>query len=160
MPCKGCRQEEGYAPTPDESAALERSREQNKAGNLKVSEERTRAKKRKLDEYLANGPVPDGKDDVGLTQEQLDHQITKALQDKVSDLHDEGLAAERDCLLGVFLGTHAFNVTISANHRRLVEHGFKMIRKDPVIVKQDGSKLKLHEYDSKIDQVLLAKGKF
>jgi len=176
MPCKGCRQEEGYAPTPDESAALERSRQQNARGNLKhnpknnpknnpqnnlkQSEERTRAKKRTLEEMLADGSVPDGKDDVDLTQEQLDHQITKALQDKVSDLHEQGLAAERDSLLGVFLGTHPFNVTISANHRRLVEHGTKMARKEPAIVKQDGSKLTLHEYDSKINQVLLAKGKF
>jgi len=53
------------------------------------------------------------------------------------EYRDKGMAAERDSLLGVLLGTHPFNVTISANHRRLVEHGSKMMKgkKEPAIVK-------------------------
>ena len=173
MDCKTCRNAEGYK----ESDTAREAREKEKASNAiknpmfnakwnpinnRINNAKTTAKleatkKRTFEEMKAEGSLTEGQDNEFLTQQELRRQIIESLKSHVRRLHQAGNNAERDSLLGVLLGINAFNVTMSAHHRRHIEHGYKMARANPPIVKADGGKLSLKEYNALIDQVPHAK---
>ena len=165
MDCKTCRNAEGYKESDRARVAREKQkarsaikrREFNAKWNRITTAKLEATKKRTFEEMKAEGSLTEGQDNEILTQQELHRQIIESLQSHVRRLHQAGNNAERDSLLGVLLGINAFNVTMSAHHRRQIEHGCKMSRANPPIVKADGGKLSLEEYNALIDQVPHAK---
>ena len=169
MDCKTCRNAEGYKESDRARVAREKQKARSAINNAinnakwnrrKIAEATAKlqaTKKRMFEEMKAEGSLTEGQDNDLLTQQELHRQIIESLKSHVRRLHQAGNNAERDSLLGVLLGINAFNVTMSAQHRRQIEHGCKMSRANPPIVKADGGKLSLEEYNAIIDQVPHAK---
>lgn len=165
MDCKACRNAEGYKESDKARAAREKEKASNALknpinypiNNAKTAAKLVATKKRTFEEMKGEGSLTEGQDNEFLTNQELRCQIIEALKSHIRLLHQAGNNAERDSLLGVLLGINAFNVTMSANHRRHIEHWFKMARPDPPIVKAGGGKLGLEEYNALIKQVPHAK---
>jgi len=119
--------------------------------NAVAAEKGVVAKKRDFEEVREPGLV--GEQEAVLTDDELQRKVLEVLKEQVGKLHRQD-KEKRDALLGVFLGTHSFNITISADNRREFEHLSKMQRPDPKIINKDGSRVRKQEYNAVINQVL------